>query len=231
MKYICNCSFGKDSLAMLLLLLEKGYPIDEVVFYNTGVEFQAILEIRDKILPLLKSKNIKFTELHPPRPFLFEMFEKIVKKRDGSTKRGYGWCGGPCRWGTERKVRILNKIIGNNKSYIGIAFDEQSRADFNTENKLYPLIDWQITEKECLEYCYSKGFYWQEENVKLYDILDRVSCWCCRNKNLKELKNMALYLPKYFRKLIDFELKIGEYMKGKKSLIQRLSEWEKESFT
>lgn len=35
MNYIASVSFGKDSLAMLLLLLEKKYPIQEVIFYDT----------------------------------------------------------------------------------------------------------------------------------------------------------------------------------------------------
>ena len=28
MKYIASCSFGKDSLAMVLFLIEKQYPLD-----------------------------------------------------------------------------------------------------------------------------------------------------------------------------------------------------------
>ena len=59
MKYIASVSFGKDSLAMLLLLIEKKCPLDEVVFYDTGMEFQAIYNIRDKILPILKENNIQ----------------------------------------------------------------------------------------------------------------------------------------------------------------------------
>lgn len=31
--------------------------------------------------------------------------------------------------------------------------------------------------------------------------MDRVSCFCCRNKNLKELKVMYERLPKYWNKL------------------------------
>ena len=37
MKYIASVSFGKDSLAMLLILLEENKPLDEVVFYDTGL--------------------------------------------------------------------------------------------------------------------------------------------------------------------------------------------------
>ena len=56
-KHIASVSFGKDSLAMLLLLIKKKYPLDEVVFYDTEMEFQAIYNTRDKILPLLKRKG------------------------------------------------------------------------------------------------------------------------------------------------------------------------------
>lgn len=55
-RYYASVSFGKDSLAMLLILIEKQYPLDEVVFYDTGMEFQAIYDTRDKVLPLLQKK-------------------------------------------------------------------------------------------------------------------------------------------------------------------------------
>ena len=39
---IASVSWGKDSLAMLHLLIERGTPPDEVVFYDTGAEFNAM---------------------------------------------------------------------------------------------------------------------------------------------------------------------------------------------
>lgn len=38
---IASVSFGKDSLAMLLKCLELNMRIDEVVFVDTGMEFQS----------------------------------------------------------------------------------------------------------------------------------------------------------------------------------------------
>ena len=58
-KYIASVSFGKDSLAMLLMLIEKKYPIDYVVFYNTGMEFDSIYHIRDIVKKQLKELNIE----------------------------------------------------------------------------------------------------------------------------------------------------------------------------
>ena len=102
MKYIASVSFGKDSLAMLLMLIEKKWKLDEVVFYDTGMEFNAIYDIRDKVKTLLKEKNIKYTELKPAEPFLYKMLKKEVQKRDGTIQHGYGLCGGRCRWRNNR---------------------------------------------------------------------------------------------------------------------------------
>ena len=107
MKYIASVSFGKDSLAMLLLLIENRYDLDEVIFYDTGMEFQAIYNIRDIIRGLLKELNIKYTELKPNIPFIDKMLNIEVHKRDGTIQYGYGLCGGRCRWGTTEKNKTI----------------------------------------------------------------------------------------------------------------------------
>ena len=127
---IASVSFGKDSLAMLLKLLELKYPIDEVVFVDTGMEFQAIYDIEAKIKELLKQANIKYTKLELPRPFEYYMFEHI--KKSGGI--GYSWCGGVCRWGTTLKLQVLNKHCKNAIQLVGIALDEPHRIK-NEPNK------------------------------------------------------------------------------------------------
>lgn len=217
MKYIASVSFGKDSLAMLLRLIEEGKPLDEVVFYDTGMEFECIYNLRNKILPLLEAHNIKYTELKPKETFLYTMFEKPVKKRNGTIGKGYSWCGGRCRWGTTEKLKAIEKHCKGNYEYVGIAYDEQNRLNKERKaKKLFPLAEWKMTEKDCLEYCYNKGYNWNEEGIELYSILDRVSCWCCCNKNLKELKNYYKYLPKYWNKLKQLQSKTDRPMKYNK---------------
>lgn len=69
MNYVASVSFGKDSLAMLLLLIENNYKLNEAIFYDTGMEFQAIYNVRDKVVKMLNDKGIKYTELKPKVPF------------------------------------------------------------------------------------------------------------------------------------------------------------------
>ena len=49
MKNIINLSGGKDSTAMLLMCLENGYRIDDVVFCDTTVEFPQMYEHLEKL--------------------------------------------------------------------------------------------------------------------------------------------------------------------------------------
>lgn len=44
MKHIVQFSGGKDSTAMLNMMIEKNMKIDEVVFFDTTWEFDAVYE-------------------------------------------------------------------------------------------------------------------------------------------------------------------------------------------
>lgn len=200
---------------MLFEIIERNMPLDEVVFYDTGMEFQAIYDERDKVLPLLKERGVRYVELKPAMPFWQSMFIRPVKKRGTNEvhKFGYGWCGGNCRWGTTEKCRTLDRYaeaVGA-QVYIGIAADEQKRIEKERKPyKLMPLADFGMTEADCLESCYGHGCTWEQGGVRLYDILDRVSCWCCRNKNQRELAAIREHLPDYWWKLKGLESHLGQ---------------------
>ena len=220
MKHIASVSFGKDSLAMLLRLIEEEWPLDEVVFYDTGMEFDAIYKIRDQIKVLLQEHGIKYVELHPEYSFEWKMFEKPVKERKGGgTHYGYSWCGGRCRWGTTDKLRAIEQYCGDAEQYVGIAADEPARlVKERNGNKRFPLNEWGMTENKCLTYCFDHDYDWVEDGgageVSLYYILDRVSCWCCCNKNLKELRNIYEYMPEYWERLKALQRRTERPMKG-----------------
>lgn len=215
--HIASVSWGKDSLAMLLTLIAKGYPLNEVVFYDTGMEFEAIYHTRDQMLPCLEQLGIKYTRLEPENPFLFDMLERPVCSKQKGTHQGYGWCGGLCRWGTTGKLKAIDRYAEARDAmvYVGIAADETPRLEKERKPyKLHPLAEWGMTEADALAYCYENGFSWPEGTIRLYDVLDRVSCWCCCNKNLRELRNMCIYLPEYWERLKDLQRKIDRPMKG-----------------
>ena len=228
MKYILSLSGGKDSLALFLRVIEENYPLDYVVFYDTGMEFQAIYNNIARAEALCEENGIRFIRLEPTRPFEYDMLHKPICTRDGSEKTGRGWCGGLCRWGTAEKREAINrfyKSLGDEAvvEYVGIAADERQRINRDRQRnsvKLYPLIEWDMTEADCLAYCYNKGWNWQENGVELYDVLDRVSCWCCSNKNKKELYNMYRQLPEYWNRLKELQSQIAQPFKSYGSIFE-----------
>lgn len=65
----------------------------------------------------------------------------------------------------------------------------------------YPLIDWGMTEADCLKYCYDRGFDWGG----LYEIWDRVSCWCCPLQSLDDLRKLRKHRPELWEQLREMD--------------------------
>lgn len=198
---IVSLSGGKDSTAMLLMMLEKSYRIDEIIFCDTTVEFPEMYEHLDKLEQYIE---MKITRLKQQHDFEYMMFNHVKTKGKNKGERGYSWADFQNRWCTKYfKQQPFRKYIKEkykNKAvniYIGIAADEPKRI----KDDIYPLADWGITEQKALEYCYSKGFDWEG----LYEKFDRVSCWCCPLKNLNELRNIRKYFPNLWKKLREMD--------------------------
>lgn len=210
-KIIVSFSGGKDSTWMLLEMLRRNEQIDEVVFFDTGWEFPQMYRHIAKIKMLVEENGITFTTLHPEKPFDYWMFEH--PKKNG--RKGCAWCGlYNCRWGTTFKINTINKYLKNKSEYIqcvGIALDEPKRLEKGkSPNKRFPLVEWEITEEECLQGCYSLGYDWEG----LYEDLNRVSCKFCAFKNLKELRNIYFKMPDVWNELRDYQARTYYPFKG-----------------
>lgn len=210
--YTLALSGGKDSLALFLKLLDEGIRLDEVVTVDLGDEYLAVYDTLLFAASICLHEGIKFTVLTIPETEEYREYKEeggnenmfyflafAHKKKNGNT--GYAWCGKQ-RWGTAIKRQLLNKYYQSLGrfvvEYVGIALDETHRMDIQPHKnyvKVYPLVKWGMAERDCLDYCYRNGIEWRQQGIKLYDILDRVSCQHCQQKNLKELRNIRKYLP------------------------------------
>jgi len=186
MKHIVSFSGGKDSTAMLLRMIELGMPIDSIVCVHcSSWEFPQMI---DHILKVKAYIN-RIIDVRKPST----EFDVLIKKY-GIPNMKYRWCTGYKSNALYKGLKKTETIV-----YTGYAYDEKKRfksLSMRGYKQIAPLIDWQWTEKDCLEYCYSKGFTWHG----LYEKFDRVSCWCCPFKNSKELKNLEKYYPDLWQK-------------------------------
>lgn len=87
-----------------------------------------------------------------------------------------------------------------------------------------------MREADCLAACYAHGHEWEQDGVRLYDILDRVSCWCCKNKNQKELRAIKENLPDCWRRLVAMEEVLGNMKRRTCHLIHEVEEEDDEFF-
>lgn len=176
---IVSFSGGKDSTAMLLMLLEKNIQIDRIIFIDTTKEFPPMYEHIRKVQNLVKPLKIEIFKID----FDYWFAEHVKTKGRLKGEKGYGWPDFQNRWCTALKrdtfIRAQNKFSTKTTQFHGIAFNEKNRADkFKDRSGVkikYPLIEWNLTEEQTLKYCYSKGFNWDN----LYEKIPRMGCWCC----------------------------------------------------
>lgn len=203
--YVVSLSGGKDSTAMLLRLIEERRPIDMILFCDTGLEFPQMYE---HLKQLEKYIGKPITILKAEKSFEYYFFDYQPKRKNPKLTQytGMSWAGPRNRWCTGMlKTRIISKHLKELKKnydvieYIGIAADEPKRI----RDACYPLVEWNMTEKDCLAYCYERGFRWGG----LYDIFKRVSCWCCPLQSLKELRKLRRFFPDLWKQLEDWDKK------------------------
>lgn len=202
MKHIVSFSGGKDSTAMLLMMIEKGMQIDEIIFCDTTVEFPQMIEHVEKVEKYI---NRKITRLKAP--FDFEYYLAYIVKTKGKNKGkfGYGFPDHKNRWCTgELKTNVIRRHLKHYQhrtEYLGLTLNEESRIKKKklTSKVIYsfPLYDWGITEKEALQYCYKKGFDWGG----LYKKFARVSCYLCPLQRIGELKIIYNEFPELWENM------------------------------
>ena len=232
MNNVISLSGGKDSTAMLLMMLERGEPIHSVIFFDSGWEFPQMLEHIDK---LEAYTGISIVRLVADPSFDYWMFERPVVARKGPNKGkvhriGNGWPSAFRRWCTRQKVDAINKYnkaIPDAVQCVGYADDEQHRVDRTTceveptgscmclyeldsRRMRFPLVEWGINEAEALAYCRARGFDWGG----LYDHFHRVSCFCCPLQALRELRKLRVFYPDLWARMLEMDSRTPSHNNG-----------------
>ena len=141
-KYYAMCSFGKDSLATVLLALQHGEPLDgviysEVMFDNargiSGEDPKHIKWINEVGIPKLESMGVNVIRLRSERDYV-SYFTKIKRKSGLFEGKFYGFpIAGACQMNGHAKIKVIRDFLKEQRKqydvveYVGIAIDETVR--------------------------------------------------------------------------------------------------------
>ena len=98
-KHIICLSGGKDSTAMLLMMIEKGMKIDDILFCDTGVEFPEMYAHLKKLQDYI---GREITVLKAEHDFEYYLLHKVKTRGAHKGQVGYGFpninVGGKIKW-------------------------------------------------------------------------------------------------------------------------------------
>ena len=214
--FIADCLFGKDSMAMLKVCIDKGYPIDEVNYVrmmydeNRSAEYPIHYRFIEEIgIPYVTEVlGLKFKSLEGPT--YKDIVMKIVSKGP-RTGDHFGYPQRKCpRCNSVMKVAVINrhnselKRLGYTvKHYVGIAADEKKRVARGVRTGyIMPLAIEGITEKDAFTICRKEGIL-----SPIYEdaLFNRIGCWFCPHSTINQLKYVWKTSPDLFRSLIELD--------------------------
>ena len=208
--YISCCSFGKDSIATILLALENNEPIDKVLYVevmfdndnNISGEYPIHRDwIYSTAIPRLQKLGLEVIVLRAAKDYV-SIF-KTVRKRGKYEGKMYGFpIGGKCIINSDCKmkpIRTFYKSLRKNYNiieYVGIAADEFKRLRRLSPNKVSLLAKYGICERDAYTICKKYGLL-----SPLYAVTNRGGCWFCMNNSIKELSFIRESYPTLWSEL------------------------------
>lgn len=215
MRYIASCSFGKDSIAAILLAIRHQEPLDEAVYCEVMFDKDISGEIPEHrafiygtAIPALESMGVKVRVLRAEQTYVSLFTGRITRGPKKGLLRAFPICG---RCAVQRDCK-LRPIIQYQKSlpadtvqYIGIAKDEQERLLRLGGNKVSLLDKYGYTEQDAKQLCREAGLL-----SPIYEFTDRGGCWFCPNAKLRELRHLYDYHPELWRRMLELQALPGK---------------------
>ena len=210
-KHVVACSGGKDSVATILISLEKNEPLDEVTWVEVMFDKETSGEVpehRDfmynSLKPFCEKHGIRFTILHSPKTYEDVFHQTFKSGKNNGKKYGFARARG-CFVNKECKVRAFKEYKRRQESsivfYVGIAADEPKRLKrLNNKTEISLLEKYGIAEKGALELCKKNNLL-----SPVYEITRRNGCWFCPYAKDKEVLHFLKNNSNTFDKLIEWE--------------------------
>lgn len=215
MRYLASCSFGKDSLAAILLAKKHGEPLDEAVYCEVMFDKTISGEVpehRDFIytkgIPALERMGIKVTVLRGKKTYVDLFTGRITRGPKKGMLRSFPVCG-KCYVQRDCKLRPILRyqktLPPDTVQYIGIAKDEQERL-LRLEGRQVSLLEkYNCTEQDAKELCRQAGLL-----SPIYQFTNRGGCWFCPNARRRELRHLYDHHPDLWARMLELQALPGK---------------------
>ena len=208
MQYIASCSFGKDSIATVLLALEKGEPLDAVLFcevmfdHERGIsgEIPEHIEwVYKKAIPTFARFNVPTIVLRSETDYITNFYRVSVRGKSKGKRRGFP-LGGMCVINRECKTGAIKKYLktipDDYTQYIGIAIDEPKRLQRLKGNNISLLAKYGYTEQMAMDLCRKYDLV-----SPIYETGTRGGCWFCPNATIPAFAQLREKHPELWQEL------------------------------
>lgn len=215
-RYVASCSFGKDSMATVLLALMNNEPLNEAVYcevmFDTGISGE-VPEHRDFIyyvaIPFMERHGIHVNIVKSEKTFVGQ-FNHRVGGNGRYAGKIWSWplCG-RCYVQRDLKVRPMDawkkrhwrddEIV----QYVGIANDETdriARMDSYKYQTISLLDKYGMSEVDAFELCKENGLL-----SPAYKFAPRNGCFFCPNAKERELRHLYDYHPDLWNRLLSLQ--------------------------
>lgn len=210
MRYIASCSFGKDSLATILLAKKHGEPLDEAVYCEVMFDRHISGEVpehRDFIytkgIPALDRMGVKVTVLRSEKTYVDLFTGRITRGPKKGMVRSFPICG-RCAVQRDCKVKPIRRyqktLPPDTVQYIGIARDEQERLLRLNGNRVSLLEKYNCTEQDAKQLCQQAGLL-----SPVYEFTSRGGCWFCPNARKTELRHLYDHHPDLWGRMLELQ--------------------------
>ena len=210
MRYIASCSFGKDSLATILLAKKHGEPLDEAVYCEVMFDRHISGEVpehRDFIytkgIPALERMGVKVTVLRSEKTYVDLFTGRITRGPKMGMVRSFPICG-RCAVQRDCKVKPIRRyqktLPPDTVQYIGIARDEQERLLRLNGNRVSLLEKYNCTEQDAKQLCQQAGLL-----SPVYEFTSRGGCWFCPNARKTELRHLYDHHPDLWGRMLELQ--------------------------
>lgn len=211
MRYISSCSFGKDSLAQIIVAREMGEPLDENLYCEVMFTPEISAEVPDHrdfiyevaIPKLERDYGLKTTIIRSDRT-MQDTFYHVREKGNNIGKIAGFPIPGACMVNRDCKMRALKQWRAQQTEpiteYVGIAIDEKVRLARLKPGKVSILAKYGITESMATEICKFRGLY-----SPGYQYSKRNGCFFCPNAAKTELFHIFRNHPDLWQMLLEMQ--------------------------